>query len=218
MLDTGALMSVWAGLMPASDPMMKSFVEFFRVGPNTKLFDPVHHNALDRAILDHEQSSAEPCYSWNMFHTWQLGDRAHFLEGLYGLLTGGLSQGTYVSSEHRNAIYGNLFSHPIITWSLIHSVIDDSLVPNQLQLLRLCPLEWLLDKKQTRFEKIPTKFGPVTLRFKVEGEHDDTLNVEYSGAWHHKPGRVVIETPPLPGLKWIVANGRRYRAGRRIEL
>lgn len=234
MLDTGALMSVWAGLMPASDPMMKSFVEFFRVGPNTLVFDAVHHNALDRAVLDHEQSSAEPCYSWNMFHTWQLGERAPFIEGLYGLLTGGLSQDTYISSEHRNAIYGNLFSHPIITWSLLHAVIDDSLVPNQLQLLRLCPLEWLSGKKQTRFEKVPTKFGPVTLRFKLEGgrgrDRDDdrhvdddrsghdTLKVEFSGDWHHKPGRVIVETPPLPGLKWIVVNGNRYRAGRRIEL
>ncbi|MEU8202026.1 hypothetical protein [Streptosporangium sp. NPDC049046] len=218
MLDTGALMSVWAGLMPASDPMMKSFVEFFRVGPNTKLFDPVHHNALDRAILDHEQSSAEPCYSWNMFHTWQLGERAPFIEGLYGLLTGGLSQDTYISSEHRNAIYGNLFSYPIITWCLLHSVIDDSLVPDQLQLLRLCPLEWLSAEKQTRFEKVPTKFGPVTLRFKLEGKNKDTLKVEYSGDWHHKPKNVVVETPPLPDLKWITVNGKKYRTGRRIVL
>ncbi|WP_433359134.1 hypothetical protein [Streptosporangium sp. CA-115845] len=216
--DSGALMAVWAGLLPASDPLMKSFVEFFRVGPNTKLFDAVHHHALDRAILDHEQSSSEPCYSWNMFHTWQLGDRAHYIEGLYGLLTGGLSQDTYISSEHRHAIYGNLFSHPIITWCLLHSVIDDSLVPNQLQLLRLCPLEWLSGKKQTRFEKVPTKFGPVTLRFKLEGRGHDTLKVEFHGDWHHKPGRVVVETPPRPGLKWIVVNGNRYRAGRRIEL
>ncbi|MFB9962332.1 hypothetical protein [Sinosporangium siamense] len=217
MLDTGALMSVWAGLLPASDPMMKSFVEFFRVGPNHRIYDPVHHNALYPAVLDHEQSSAEPCYSWNMFHNWQLGDRAHFIEGLYGLLTGGLSQDTYISSEHRNAIYGNLFSYPIIVWSLLHAVVDDSLTPDQLYLLRLCPLEWLSADKQTRFEKIPTKFGPVTLRMSLDRRRD-TLKVEFSGDWHHKPKQTVVESPPLPGLKWIIVNGNRYRAGRRIVL
>lgn len=217
MLDTGALMSVWAGLMPASDPLMKSFVEFFRVGPHQKLFDVVHHNALYPAVLDHEQSSSEPCYSWNMFHNWQLGDRAHYIEGLYGLLTGGLSQDTYVSSEHRNAIYGNLFSHPIVTWSLIHAVIDDSLVPDQLQLLRLCPLEWLSSSHLTRFEKIPTKYGPVTLRMKLSNDRR-TLKVDVEGDWHHKPRRVVVETPPLPDLKWITVNGSKYRAGKRIVL
>ncbi|QFY07798.1 hypothetical protein GBF35_14850 [Nonomuraea phyllanthi] len=215
MLDTGALMSVWAGLMPASDPLMKSFVEFFRVGPNHRLFDPAHHNALYRAVLDHEQSSSEPCYSWNMFHSWRLGDRAHYLEGMYGLLTGGLSQDTYISSEHRNAIYGNLFSHPIITWSLIHSVIDDSLVADELHLLRLCPLEWLSSDKQTRFEKVPTTFGPVTLHMKL---HRDTLAVEFRGDWHHKPKRVVVETPPLPALKRISVNGKTYRAGHEVVL
>ncbi|GII85159.1 hypothetical protein Ssi03_31490 [Sphaerisporangium siamense] len=217
MLDTGALMSVWAGLMPASDPLMKSFVEFFRVGPNQRLFDPAHHNALYRAVLDHEQSSSEPCYSWNMFHSWRLGDRAHFIEGLYGLLTGGLSQDTYISSEHRNAIYGNLFSHPIITWSLVHAVIDDSLVADQLRLLRLCPLEWLSSEKETRFEKVPTKFGPVTLRMKLD-QRRDTLKVDFQGDWHHEPKRVAVDTPPLPDLKWITVNGRKHRAGREVVL
>ncbi|MGH1564712.1 hypothetical protein [Mumia sp. DW29H23] len=216
MLDTGALMAVWAGLMPASDPMMKSFVEFFRVGPNTKLFDPVHHNALYRAVLDHEQSSSEPCYSWNVFHSWELGDRDHFLEGLYGLLVGGLSQDTYVSSEHRNAIYGNLFSHPIIVWSLIHSVVDDSISDRDLHLLRICPNAWLTSEV-TEFSKIPTKYGQVDLAFRLSRD-GRTLEVEFEGRWHHKPRRIVVHPVPGSSVRWIRVNGRKYRAEERIVL
>jgi hypothetical protein len=217
MLDGGALMAVWAGLMPATHPYMRSFVEFFRVGPNTKLFDPAHHNALYRAVLDHEQSSSEPCYSWNLFHTWQLGDRARFLEGMYGLLAGGLSQDTYISSEHRHAIYGSLFTQPIIVWSLLHAVIDDSLTRGEIKLLRLCPLEWLSADTETRFDKVPTRYGPVSLRMKLSSDRR-TLSVTAEGDWHHRPDRMVLTTPPLPGLRWIVANGMKYRAGEGIVL
>ena len=214
MLDTGALMSVWAGLLPADDPLMRSFVEFFRIGPNTKLFDPVHHNALYRAVLDHEQSSSEPCYSWNMFHSWQLGDRAHFLEGLYGLLTGGLSQDTYISSEHRNAIYGNLFSYPLIVWSLIHAVIDDTLADGEVHLLRLCPKAWLTTEETTEFEQVPTKYGPVTVRFTL-ARHGEELRVDASWSWHHRPRRVVLHVPPIAGIKTVRVNGRTHPAGRK---
>lgn len=217
MLDTGALMSVWAGLLPASDPLMRSFVEFFRSGPNVALFDPVHHNALDRAVLDHEQSSSEPCYSWNMFHSWQLGDREHFLEGLYGLLAGGLSQDTYISSEHRNAIYGNLFSHPIIVWSLIHAVIDDDLVPGELQLLRMCPNAWLSTQSETVFQDVPTGYGPVTLRFGLSPDGKE-VTVTFSGRWHHRPTKVVVTAPEAPGVTRVRINGRIYPPGRKVVL
>jgi len=217
MLDTGALMSVWAGLMPASDPLMRSFVEFFRVGPNTRLFDPVHHSALYRAVLDHEQSSSEPCYSWNMFHNWQLGDRDHYLEGMYGLLVGGLSQDTYISSEHRHAIYGNLFSYPIIVWSILHSVIDDSISETDLHLLRMCPNEWLSTRTATEFTKVATKFGPVDLSFQLSRD-GRTLDVDWRGDWHHRPRNVVVHGVPGSDVKWIAVNGRKYRAQERIVL
>ncbi|KAA1418297.1 hypothetical protein FE697_020970 [Mumia zhuanghuii] len=217
MLDTGALMSVWAGLMPASDPLMRSFVEFFRVGPNTKLFDPVHHSALYRAVLDHEQSSSEPCYSWNMFHNWELGDRDRYLEGMYGLLVGGLSQDTYISSEHRHAIYGNLFSHPIVVWSVLHAVIDDSLSPQDLHLMRMCPNEWLSSEEKTEFLKVPTKFGQVDLSFKLSGD-GRTLDVSWKGRWHHQPRKVILHGVPGSGVKWVKVNGRKYRAQERIVL
>lgn len=216
MFDSGALISVWAGLMPADDPLMRSFVQFFRSGPNTHLFDAVHHNALDWAILDHEQSSSEPCYSWNMFHNWQLGDREHYLEGMYGLITGGLSTDTFVSSEHRNAIYGNVFSQPIITWSLIHAVIDDDLVPGELQLLRFCPQAWLSSAEKTVFENVPTQYGPVTLRFGLDRRGN--LDISVKGRWHQKPPKIVITPPPLPGVRSATVNGRSAQPGRKVVL
>jgi hypothetical protein len=199
MFDTGALMSVWSGLLPASDPLMRSYLDFFRNGPNTQLFDAAHHNALDRVVLDHEQSSAEPCYSWNLFHSWQLADRARYLEGMYGLFTGAVSQDTYISCEHRNAIYGNLFAQPIITWAARHAVIDDEIGENELHLLRMVPQAWLASSS---FERMPTRYGPATLRFSRTG---DTLHVTFSGQWHHPPKRIVLHQPP--GVRHVQVQG-----------
>jgi hypothetical protein len=28
----------------------------------------------------------------------------------------------------------------------------------------------------------------------------------------------VVHTPPVPGLKWLIVNGRKYRAGQPIAL
>jgi hypothetical protein len=217
MFDVGALMSVFAGLMPATDPIMSSYLDFFRVGPNTQLFDAAHHNALDRVVLDHEQSSAEPCYSWNLFHSWQLNDRARYLEGMYGLLVGGISQDTYISCEHRNAIYGNLFTEPLITWATRHAVIDDEIVDDELHLMRLCPLAWITSSTVTQFARVPTIYGPVDLSFQlaVDGR---TLDVTFTPSWHHQPGKVVLHSPPLPTLNVIRVNGRGHRADGMISL
>lgn len=217
MFDGGALMSVWSGLMPATDPLMRSYLDFFRTGPNIELFDAAHHNALDRVVLDHEQSSGEPCYSWNTFHSWQLGDRRRYLEGMYGLLVGGISAETFVSSEHRNAIYGNLFTQPLITWLIRHAVIDDEIADGDLHLLRMCPLAWLSDERPASFERMPTLYGTVSLGFKLSRDRR-TLTVSFSGDWHHKPRRTVLHPPPLPGLKAVVVNGRKYDADQPITL
>lgn len=190
MFDSGALMSVWAGLLPATDPLMRSYLDFFRTGPNTLLFDPAHHNALDRVVLDHEQSSGEPCYSWNLFHSWQLGDRAQYLESMYGLFVGAVSQDTFISCEHRNAIYGNLFAQPIITWAARAAVLDDEIVDGELHLLRMVPQAWL---DSASFEKMPTRYGPATLRLSRTGS---ALHVTFSGQWHHPPKRIVLHQPP----------------------
>lgn len=199
LFDGGALMSVWAGLMPADDPLMRSFVEFFRVGPNTANFDSAHHTALDRVVLDHEQSSGEPCYSWNLFHSWELGDREHFLEGLYGLITGAISPQTYIAGEHRHGMYGMVGVQPLIVWAARHAVIDDAIVPGELHLLRLCPRAWISPDEETVFEPMPTLFGPMTLRFRRYG---DTLEVRHSTTWAEEPARIVVHRPP--GIQRIV--------------
>ncbi|HVX45098.1 MAG TPA: hypothetical protein VHC49_14510 [Mycobacteriales bacterium] len=203
LLDTGAMFLVYTGIMDAEDPLMRSAVEFFRVGPNTKLYG-YRPNPIDRPILIHEISSGEPCYSWNVFHSWARGDRPRFLEGLYGLLTGGVSDQTYIASEHRHGMYGNLCSTGLIFWLIRHAVIDEDLVEGEMQLLRLVPLAWIGSEEETVFADMPTRHGPVSLRFRRSGED---LIVDFTACWHHAPERVVLHTPPLPGLRRIVVNG-----------
>jgi hypothetical protein len=210
LLDAGAMFLVYTGLLDATDPLMRSAVEFFRVGPNTRLYG-LRPNPIDRPVLIHEQSSGEQCYSWNIFHSWQLGDRSRYLEGMYGLLTGGISDQTYIASEHRHGMYGNLCATGLITWLLRHAVIDDSLAEDELHLLRMCPLAWLSETEDSVFEHMPTLYGPVSLRFRLSGpESSRELEVELDGSWRREPARIVVHAPPLPGLRGLVVNGQRY--------
>ncbi len=73
---------VWAGSMDASDQRMVKFCDYFRLGPNVKLWNQgSRKNPLDAPILEREISSWEPIYSWNIFHSWQRGDRARSWRG-----------------------------------------------------------------------------------------------------------------------------------------
>lgn len=208
LLDTGAMFLVYVGVMDAADPLMRSAVEFFRVGPNVRLHG-LRPNPIDRPILIHEQSSGEPCYSWNVFHSWQLGDRPRFLEGLYGLLTGAISDQTTIACEHRHGMYGNLCTTGLITWLLRHAVLDDSLRDGELRLLRMCPLAWLSASELTIFERMPTVYGPVDLRFGLS-ESGHELEVSLRGHWRRPPERIVLHVPPLPSLRRVVVNGDPY--------
>ena len=123
-------------------------------------------------------SSCEPCYSWNVFHAWQAGDRPRFLEGLYSLLTGALSRRTAIGCEHRGGVSGTLFSAPLPIELARLSVIDDQLEPGHLHLLRLVPRAWLRADHCTTFERIPTEFGPVTLAFQLQ-QNGRRLHVTY---------------------------------------
>ncbi|MBA3480904.1 MAG: hypothetical protein H0T51_03720, partial [Pirellulales bacterium] len=100
-LDTGPMILVYAGLLDADDPLMKDSLAYYRDGPDTKLYDP-RGNMHQRAILTHEISTCEPCYSFNVLCSWQSGDRERFIEGIYGLLAGALSQQTFSGCEHRH--------------------------------------------------------------------------------------------------------------------
>ncbi|MEA2062271.1 MAG: hypothetical protein U9P14_01115, partial [Gemmatimonadota bacterium] len=209
-LDSGPMFLVWSGLMEAGDSLMRSSVAFFREGPNTKLFDP-RGNCWQRPVLVHEISSCEPCYSWNIYHSWQLGDRYRFLEGMYSLLAGGISRQTYISCETRHGIYGNIFASPLLVDLVRLSVIDDEIAENELHLLRLVPLAWLRTDFETKFESMPTEFGPVTIRFKLTGDRK-ALEVFFSSGFRIQPKKIVLHVPPVEGLAEVIINGRPVEA------
>jgi hypothetical protein len=216
LLDTGPLCLPWAGLWDANDPLMRSFADFFRYGPNNKLRGP-QTGAISRAVLRHEISSCEPCYSWNIVNSWKTGDREKFLEGMYSLFAGAISPQTFINCEHRNAMYGNVFVAPLMTWSLRQSVIDDQLASGELHLLRLVPAAWISDRDETTFENMPTEYGPVTLRFRLSSDRK-TLQVTFQGAWRDRPGKIIFHTPPLKGLTRIRINGRDNPGKGEIEI
>jgi hypothetical protein len=204
-LDTGPLFLVYSGLMEADDPLMQSALRYFRDGPNTKTYDLKGN--WDQAIsLRHEISSCEPCYSWNVFHSHQTGDRVHYLEGMYSLFAGAMSRHTSIGCEHRGGIGGTLFSCclPIALARL--AVIDDQLKPNELHLLRLVPLAWLSADKPTQFERTPTEFGPVNLRFQLR-KAGRQLAVSFDARFHNPPKEVLLHIPPLDTIQELVVNG-----------
>ncbi len=216
LLDTGPLSLPWAGLFEASDPRMVAFGDYFRVGPPAKLWGP-RSSSIARAILMHEISSCEPCYSWNIVNSWKTGDREKFLEGMYALFTGAISPQTFINCEHRNNMYGTVFVAPLMTWCMRQAVLDDQLEPGKLNLLRMCPLAWISTTEDTVFENMPTEFGPVDLRWRLS-EDRKTLNVSFAGRWRKEPGEILLHTPPVPGLSAIVVNGTSHPAGKPVRL
>jgi hypothetical protein len=208
-LDGGPMILVWAGLLPAEDELMRASAAFFREGPDTQLYG-YRSNPLARPVLVHEISTCEPCYSWNIFHSWQLADRPRFLEGLYSLFLGPLSKQTYIAAEHRHGIQCTQCA-TYLAFNLGRlSVIDDEIVENELHLLRLCPAAWLTSTNDSVFEKMPTLYGVVNLRFRLSDDRK-TLSIVFSGDWREKPSKIILHTPPL-GLTHVIVNGKRQPA------
>jgi hypothetical protein len=207
-LDTGPLFLVYGGLMNADDELMRSALRYFRAGPNTRTYD-LSGAWRQPVCLRHELSSCEPCYSWNVFHAWQAGDRPRFLEGMYSLLTGSLSRQTFIGCEHRGGISGTLASAPLPIELARLSVIDDQLDPKHLHLLRLVPLAWLRAERPTTFDRIPTEFGPVTLRFQLQNSARRLL-VTFQPQFRRNPQSVLLHVPPLDGLSEIAIGDRVY--------
>lgn len=175
---------------------------------------PLRFNVLDDGTLIaqpvclwHEISSCEPCYSWNVFHAWQAGDRPKFLEGLYSLLTGSMSRRTSIGCEHRGGVSGTLFSVPLPIELARLSVIDDQRETARLHLLRLVPLAWLRADRPATFERIATEFGPVTLGFQVE-QNGRRLRVAFEPQFRHEPQSISLHVPPLDGLSEIAVGDR----------
>jgi hypothetical protein len=161
-------------------------------------------------------SSYEPCYSWNIFHSWQAGDRRHFLEGMYSLFAGVYSRQTYSVCEMRGGIAACVHWSPSVFLARL-AVIDDEIRPAELHLLRLAPLAWLRTEQPSRFEKIPTCYGPVNLVVKLT-DGGKTLDVRFTGTFHTRPDRVVLHAPPVPALEMIRVNGKEHPARQEMEI
>jgi hypothetical protein len=184
---------------------------WFRAGPQRRSYRP-DANCWQVPVLNHEMSSCEPCYSWNIFHSWQLGDRDRFLEGMFSVFAGAMSRKTRISCETRGGITGNVFAAPLAVFLARLAVIDDQLTPDELHLLRLMPRAWLERGKKARFQRIPTEYGPVSVETQLA--HDgQTLEVTYEPAFRIAPRKVWLHLPPVPGLKAARVNGKEVRFG-----
>ena len=204
-LDVGPLFLVWAGLVDANDEMMRSTLLWFRDGPPSKVYR-YDSDCWQVASLHHEMSSCEPSYSWNVFHSHQLGDRARFLEGMYSLFAGQMSRQTFTACETRGGMTGTTWGYlPIYLARL--AVVDDQIKQDELHLLRMMPLAWLRTGRESRFENIPTEFGPVSLRAGLSRDGRE-LQVTFSSEFRIVLKRVVVHVPPVNGLRKISVNGR----------
>lgn len=213
-LDTGPLFLVFSGLMDAGEEPMQATLEWFRNGPAKRMHIPQAGWNNKVAMLEHEISSMEPCYSWNLFHSHQLGDKPRFLEGLYSLFAGALSKETYTGCESRAGITGIPVTAGLAGFLARLSVIDDEWKPDELHLLRLVPSVWLAPGRESRFENMPTLFGPVSLVTK-RSRDGQTLAITVKTDCRRAPARTVLHVPGLEGLKRVVVNGEEVPAGKK---
>lgn len=204
-LDTGPLFPVYAGLMDADDPLMRAALRWFRQGPQTAFFRR-DSNCMQVPCLDREMSSCEPCYSWNVFHSHQSGDRGSFLTAMYSLFAGAMSRQTYTLCETRGGITG-LTPACLQIWMARLAVIDDQIAGDELHLLRLLPLAWCRPGRPAVFRDMPTEFGPVSLQLALSRDRE-TLDVSFRPAFRCLPRKVILHAPPLEGLRSIRINGQ----------
>jgi len=215
-LDAGPLFNVFAGLFPEDDPLMRDTIAWFREGPQNKFYRR-DSNCWQVPVLDHEMSSCEPCYSWNVFFSWQACDREKFLEGMYSLFAGSLSRKTWISCETRGGITGNVFSAPLAIYLARLSVIDDQIKKGELHLLRLVPLAWLKAGDSMEFVEMPTEFGPVTLRTKMSRDGRE-LSIQFKDQFRAKPDKIIVHIPPVPGLRKVILNGKPLNIRKEIAV
>ena len=197
---------------------MQSALKWFREGP-VQQFGRVGWSYSQVGFLRHEMSSCIPGYSWNIFHNHQLGDRSRFLESMYSQFAGAISRQTKTVCETRGGITGRI-THADTPFYLARlAVVDDIIADKELHLLRICPLAWISTKTETRFEDMPTAYGPVSLRWKLAAK-GDVLRVDYAPRFHQQPEKILLHVPPINGLKTILVNGEAHsvKPGAKLEL
>jgi hypothetical protein len=213
-LDAGPLFLVFAGLLNADDALMKDTLAWFREGPQ-RAYNRNDSNCWQVPVLNHEMSSCEPCYSWNVFHSWQSGDRVKFLEGMYSLFAGSMSRKTWVSCETRGGITGNIFSATLAIYLARLAMIDDQIKPDELHLLRLMPDVWLRPHARCEFDLLPTEYGPVTLHTAMDTK-GGKLSVTFKPRFRKSPKKVILHLQP--GIKQVVINGQKRAVPKTREL
>ncbi len=157
-LDTGRWCSCRRPTERA-DPIKASTLKWFREGHRRKSTDTTPTAGIFRAAP--EMSSCEPCFSWNVFHSHQSGDRQHYLEGMYSLFAGAVSRQTQTICETRGGVTG-LAAATLMVYLARLAVVDDQIQEGSLHLLRMTPAAWLEGNGST-FERLPTEFGPVSI-------------------------------------------------------
>ena len=212
-LDTGAMALVFGELFPASDPIMQAAVRWFREGPQVRHFRK-NSSEWQPPVLYGEISSCEPCYSWNIFHTLELGDREKFTQGLYGLFAGGGNRQTFVACETQNAVSGNCFTHGPALMLMRQAVIEER--ENELHLLRMAPLAFFA-AGGFEWKNMPTWFGELS----IAACYDETaraLIIRYGRPSRSKPVRTVLHVPSFENLANITLNGKSLGKVKTVEL
>jgi hypothetical protein len=97
--------------------------------------------------------------------------------------------------------------------------VPNGQIPDALNALnvRLTPLAWLSRDEQTRFDNMPTEFGPVTLRWQLSRD-GGTLNVDYTPRFRRTPKTVFLHVPAAPELTMLRVNGREQAIEKEIPI
>ncbi|MCX7705763.1 MAG: hypothetical protein N2115_05845 [bacterium] len=211
-LDTGPLVLVFGELFDADEPEMIATIKWFSEGPQWRIYRPFS-SEWQPAVLDHEISSCEPCFSWNIFHSLYLGDREKFTMGLYSLYAAGASRQNFVSFETRNGVSGNCFSHGLTFILTRLCVIQEQ--DNELHLLKLVPLAFL-NNGGFVWKNVPTYFGSISISAKIQS---NKLQIEYRQPDRKTPHGTFLHIPPTD-INEILINGKKikYSGERSIKL
>jgi len=204
-LDCGALVLVFGELFPADDPLLDAALRWFREGPQWRIFRRFS-SEWQSPVLDHELSSCEPCYSWNIFISLARGDRAAFTQGFYSLFAAGACRQNFVACETRDGVSGNCFTHgtALLLWR--KTLVDEE--GSDLHLLRMAPLAYF-DAPGLEIRQLPTAFGPISLAAHWDpaaGRFRCRLIPPPRPGWKH----LRLHLPPLPGLRDVTLNGQRH--------
>ncbi|HEY1381411.1 MAG TPA: hypothetical protein VGF55_31710 [Gemmataceae bacterium] len=132
-------------------------------------------------------------------------DVGHALAGFYGQLAQAMARDTFIGGEGSRLYLGDArgrsFSLPpnsaanamflqTLRYLLVQDWTDDAGNPHELRLLYGVPGRWLADGTALKFERMPTLFGPVSVRCRSRLSQGEVV--------------VDVEAPPRAPAKWTV--------------